>query len=474
MSVPFGGSSFVCLWLAASLSPARWAIPSSMPVERVLKNLTASLAESPDDPSLLLNAGRTHMMAYTFRTDRVVARARKREDDTTYEVMGSSEQAKYTRVPGRGGVYPNPEVQFQHLASALRLLGRAHQIDPNNAIITLSLSNAIESGAHLADRIDLSPILSTESKGSLSSTDEPLVLERLMYLAEGSIGKNRVDVDLWVRSVLDSAHWFTADSRPRIQRVASSSLVKAWRLASLLLYCDVLTQCKDRDMARSSLPLAPSRDLALEAILSYEAATRILVICKDPDVVGSEVEWATETARQVISRIEQLPSSRLVSPIIVSMSGSQTIEELVAGGPDTCFDISSNGRPGVRSWPRPSTPLLVWQPSEECVVDSGRQLFGNWTWGLVHVDGFSALSLLDDNRDGWLDKSEWEGVRLWYDLDGNGVLAKNEVRDLEECGVAAIECRWRDSTPTGLWNREGVRLTNGESRPIVDWYVQGL
>jgi hypothetical protein len=49
------------------------------------------------------------------------------------------------------------------------------------------------------------------------------------------------------------------------------------------------------------------------------------------------------------------------------------------------------------------------------MIRDARQLFGSRTWWIFFRDGYEALSVLDDNRDGQLTGAEMEGIAVWVD-----------------------------------------------------------
>ena len=77
------------------------------------------------------------------------------------------------------------------------------------------------------------------------------------------------------------------------------------------------------------------------------------------------------------------------------------------------------------------------------VIDNGRELFGDATLksnGQLAQDGFDALRDLDSNADGKINSSDakFASLRLWRDLNQDGISQSNELFTLGSQNIAAI------------------------------------
>jgi hypothetical protein len=79
--------------------------------------------------------------------------------------------------------------------------------------------------------------------------------------------------------------------------------------------------------------------------------------------------------------------------------------------------------------------LLARDTNANGLVDDGTELFGNRT-----TSGFAQLAALDGNADGKIDASDaaFASLRVWRDLDQDGVSDAGELQSLSAAGIAAI------------------------------------
>lgn len=114
-------------------------------------------------------------------------------------------------------------------------------------------------------------------------------------------------------------------------------------------------------------------------------------------------------------------------------------------------------------------------------IEGGIELFGSVTPkrdGTPALHGFDALSDLDDNRDGKIDRRDdvFSELRLWVDRNHNGVSERRELLRLPAAGIRAIgtqfvETQKRDQF--GNWYRYQGQMTMHDNtiRRIFDVYL---
>lgn len=200
---------------------------------------------------------------------------------------------------------------------------------------------------------------------------------------------------------------------------------------------------------------------ALEGYVTVEAA-RYLLPLLDPETDANEIE----DVREKVATIEAQP--RAVTPLVLPRRDGLDLRDLI--DPRACvrFDLDGTGRKLEWQWITREGGWLVFDPRGSGRIDSALQLFGERTFGLFLDDAYAALSLLDDDRDGWLRGAELTGLAVWHDADQDGVSEPGEVLPLAAWGVTGLSCR-SELHPDGIrWNPAGLELAGGRTRPSFD------
>jgi RTX toxins and related Ca2+-binding proteins len=150
--------------------------------------------------------------------------------------------------------------------------------------------------------------------------------------------------------------------------------------------------------------------------------------------------------------------------------------------PTVHFDHSDDGFAERSGWVAADDGLLVHDLDGNGLIDSGAELFGNNTVlpdGSKATNGFAALAALDDNGDGKIDASDaaFSSLRVWRDLDQDGVTDAGELQTLVEAGVASIGVRYTDSSTVdanGNAHRQigSYTRSDGSSAAVEDvWFA---
>lgn len=168
------------------------------------------------------------------------------------------------------------------------------------------------------------------------------------------------------------------------------------------------------------------------------------------------------------------------TPLVLAFDG-QSIELAPAGADRFAFRA---GAPAATDWPTARTPWLALDRDGDGAISSGAELFGDATplaRGGTATNGFAALSDLDANGDGVIDRHDpaFAQLVLWTDRDGDRASSPGELRPVSETVIAIPLAHTTDPRCDARGNCEGERTAmvwrdgGGAIRTgaIVDLYV---
>lgn len=129
-------------------------------------------------------------------------------------------------------------------------------------------------------------------------------------------------------------------------------------------------------------------------------------------------------------------------PLILDLDGDGL--ETVSPQAGVLFDHDGDGVLEATGWAAPDDALLARDLDGDGRITSGAELFGDWTRkedGSLARGGFDALADLDANGDGVVDGADpaFAELRLWRDLDGDGITDAGELSTLEEAGISGLD-----------------------------------
>jgi Ca2+-binding RTX toxin-like protein len=130
-------------------------------------------------------------------------------------------------------------------------------------------------------------------------------------------------------------------------------------------------------------------------------------------------------------------------PLVLDLNGNG-IETIAPDATNpVLFDHTGSGIRTGTGWVAPSDGFLVMDRNGNGTIDTGAELFGDSTPladGSLASDGFAALADLDSNHDNQINvaDAQFASLRVWRDLNQDGVSQSGELFTLAAAGVASL------------------------------------
>ncbi len=138
------------------------------------------------------------------------------------------------------------------------------------------------------------------------------------------------------------------------------------------------------------------------------------------------------------------------------------------------FDMNNDGDADKTAWLGAGDAFLALDKNGDGVIGNQSELFGDE--GGAHKDGFANLASYDQNGDGKIDASDsiFADLRLWKDVNGDGISQSDELFGLSDFSIASINLDAQQvhedlGADTGIITaRSSFTFEDGHTGAIVD------
>jgi len=428
----------VGLW--AGVAAGRFSLPEYVPAERLIENATAYIEEEPNDPSGYYILARIHYMAFANKAFLVGTFDEQRASSLlSYwwweDYLSGARRAEATRIAlAEFGLESTADLTDENRSAfydrvwALEEELRTQDWQPKQPDQEQLLGHVAAAQWNFYQAIARDP-----NNG-------------LYYLGQASLGEQYVEYFDETSPVL----------MPALLRTIALDSVKQTYLTAYELAIQ-------EDLQREYRPLGGLRE-----VVSYEAGNAYIRLWEAEAEIPDDVSERIVGMKDNLAILDKLPLGP-ITPVVFSLQGGDSLADLLAPACVVSFDLDGDGAVERRPWVKPTTGFLAWDGDRDGRITSGRELFGSVTWWLLFPNGYRALDMLDDNRDGTLAGTELKGLSVWFDRNSNGTSEAGELVSAESLGITVISTK-----PTGYdgkspMHTDGIRLNDGRTLTSYDW-----
>src|SRR5262245_55648472 len=372
------GFLLVLLLVGFSAPPPMQVSPSEWPLDRLVANLESIVKASPDDGAAHYHLGRALGFAFALERSSLWALWERAE-------LVSELDVQQERFADASRAAVTPAQALERLSGGVFHLRRACELDavpPGlegqsrwehdwwTARKHLTLAWLLETGAHLADRMDTPRLLGVQSTPSSAAEEAGLQ----SWIAELGSPDSKVAVaarDGLARQLEQALpfmmqHLCSPDASQ--QKAVAGLLERYWIERSIREYWSAYSQNVQKELEIGGWEL--ERLVSYEALLGYER------LVHRRGIQSPEEEERILEMQRMRKQFEEHPRGEVITPIVLSIGGCKALDDLVVPNLAVPFDLDGDGIDELWPWIAPDAGWLVWDPNHQGEITSGQQLFG--------------------------------------------------------------------------------------------------
>lgn len=160
------------------------------------------------------------------------------------------------------------------------------------------------------------------------------------------------------------------------------------------------------------------------------------------------------------------PPNVWIKPMAIDLDGDG-IDTIDINKSQIYFDVDEDGFREQTGWISKKEAILAIDKNGNGIIDNQSEMFGS-----KDKTGFEELKELDTNGDGIIDSkdTDFNKIRLWQDLNENGVTDDGELKTLSEAGIISINT---NSTKVDELNNNNI-ITEKATINYVDGSTKNL
>lgn len=159
-------------------------------------------------------------------------------------------------------------------------------------------------------------------------------------------------------------------------------------------------------------------------------------------------------------------------PMAIDLDG-EGIETIDINDSQIYFDVDNDGFREQTGWISKNEAILAIDKNGNGKIDDQSEMFGS-----TEKTGFEELKELDSNGDGIIDAKDkdFSKIRVWQDLNENGVTDEGELKTAEEAGIKAIytnSYKMNGANNNNLITEKAtIQYTDGTTKDLYDVATQ--